>query len=370
MKASWDSGTHASLLGRLHRDPANALAWEEFVQRYGRRIYLWCRGWNLQDADAQDVTQNVLVEIARQMRTFRYDPSRSFRAWLKVVTHGAWCDYLARRPERGRGSGDSEVLRLLHTAEASDDLAQKLEEEHERAVMEEASARVRQRVEPRTWDAFRLLALDGLPGSEVAAQLGMTVSAVFVSKCRVQKLAVFVVLATTCARTSTTSSVTACHFSQSASCTPVPWPERRTQPRSCSRKRSPAWKKKVRLLHERMPVRPDAAMSFERSPGEIRTRVDRSPSCWLHSLPTKPGTPEQRRRHDALAEIANARAAPGASAGTAVPGSAHGVRLGELSGDARPRPARRGCVGNAKESRFSLCVKATRAGGLTPCSGL
>ena len=55
-----DSGTRITLLGRLRRDPTNQAAWAEFVDHYGARIYGWCRKWNLQEADAQDVTQNVL----------------------------------------------------------------------------------------------------------------------------------------------------------------------------------------------------------------------------------------------------------------------------------------------------------------------
>jgi RNA polymerase sigma factor (sigma-70 family) len=182
------SATHASLLRRLAFNPADPAAWEEFVQRYGRRIYLWCRFWNLQDADAEDVTQNVLVEIARQMGKFQYDPARSFRAWLKTITHGAWCDFLSRHPERHRGSGDSQVFLLLQSVEARDDLARSLEEEHDRNLLEQASALVRLRVDGRTWEAFQLLALEGLSGKEVAQRLGIKIGAAFMAKSRVQKM--------------------------------------------------------------------------------------------------------------------------------------------------------------------------------------
>jgi RNA polymerase sigma-70 factor (ECF subfamily) len=175
-------------LGRLGHDPNDPKAWADFVRRYGRKIYLWCRGWNLQDADAQDVTQNVLMEVARKMRTFRYDPSRSFRAWLKTLTHGAWCDWVASRNRPGQGSGDSGVLDVLATVAAREDLVRKLEEEYDVELLEEASARVQLRVEPRTWEAFRLLALEGLSGAEAAARLAMKVGAVFVARSKVQKM--------------------------------------------------------------------------------------------------------------------------------------------------------------------------------------
>jgi RNA polymerase sigma-70 factor (ECF subfamily) len=188
MDAHSASRTSVSLLGRLHRNPADPGAWQDFVQRYGRKIYLWCRGWGLQDADAQDVTQNVLLEIARQMKTFTYDPSRSFRAWLKTVAHGAWHDLVHGRQFRNRGSGDSDVRDRLQATQARDDLARQLEEQYDADLLEEATARVRGRVETRTWEAFSLLVYEELPGAEVAARLEMKVGAVYMAKSRVQKL--------------------------------------------------------------------------------------------------------------------------------------------------------------------------------------
>src|SRR5947207_12728770 len=118
MGSTNDSGTRVSLLGRLRRDPTNPVAWEEFVEHYGVRIYGRCRKWNLQEADAQDVTQNVLLKLAEKMRDFQYDASRSFRAWLKTLTHHAWSDFVEGRQRPGLGSGDSRVGALLHSLEA------------------------------------------------------------------------------------------------------------------------------------------------------------------------------------------------------------------------------------------------------------
>src|SRR6185312_2007620 len=62
------STTDVSLLLRLGRDPSDQAAWEQFVARYGAKIYAWCRDWRLQEADARDVTQTVLAKLAVQMR--------------------------------------------------------------------------------------------------------------------------------------------------------------------------------------------------------------------------------------------------------------------------------------------------------------
>jgi RNA polymerase sigma-70 factor (ECF subfamily) len=188
MEAVPVSATDLSLLTRLVHDPGNEAAWRDFVQRYGRQIYLWCRRWQLQDADAEDVTQIVLVILAQKMREFRYDPAGSFRAWLKTVAHHAWSRYVSGLQRPGQGSGDSKVQPLLETVEARDDLAVRLEEEFDRELLDLAMLRVAQRVEPHTWKAFQLLAIDGLSGAEAANQLGIQVGMVYVAKGRVQKL--------------------------------------------------------------------------------------------------------------------------------------------------------------------------------------
>jgi RNA polymerase sigma-70 factor (ECF subfamily) len=180
--------TSPTLLGRLARTPTDQAAWGEFVGRYGAQIHGWCQRWGLQPADAQDVTQDILLELARQMGNFRYDPAGSFRAWLKTVAYRTWCKFLDRRRQPGVGSGDSAVAAQLESVAAGDDLVQRLEEESNRELLERAMALVRLRVQPHTWEAFRLLALEGRSGNEVAELLGMKVSAAFVAKSNVRKM--------------------------------------------------------------------------------------------------------------------------------------------------------------------------------------
>ncbi|MCI0683010.1 MAG: sigma-70 family RNA polymerase sigma factor [Gemmataceae bacterium] len=180
--------TSASLLGRLGLNPNDPAAWHEFVERYGPRILQWCRHWKLQEADADDVTQIVLINVARQMRSFRYDPAKSFRGWLKTVAHAAWCDWLETQKRPGKGSGDTEMLKMLGSLEARDDLAQKLEAQYDAELLQIALAQVQLRVQPHTWEAFRLMTFEGLPGAEVAARLDMKVGTVFVAKSKVQKM--------------------------------------------------------------------------------------------------------------------------------------------------------------------------------------
>jgi RNA polymerase sigma-70 factor (ECF subfamily) len=188
MPEALDARTSPSLLARLRQAPTDQAAWGEFVDRYGRKIYGWCRHWGLQAADAEDVTQDVLLRLAEKVPSFSYDRAGCFRGWLKTLAHHAWYDFLQRRRRAGRGSGDSQVLDRLQSVAARDDLARRLEDAFDRERLEEAEARVRLRVSPRQWDAFRLLALEGSPGRVAAARLGMTVAAVFVARSKVQRL--------------------------------------------------------------------------------------------------------------------------------------------------------------------------------------
>src|SRR5262245_13873754 len=182
-----NSRTRVSLLDRICHDPQDQASWNEFVARYSPKIYGWCRRWGLQEADAQDVTQTVLLQLATKMRRFAYDPTRRFRAWLKTLTQHAWSDFLADRQRVATATGDSRTMDALGSVAVRQDLEACLEEVFDLELMELATRRVRQRVEPRTWEAFRLTALDGLSGAEAAARLGMQVGAVFKAKSNVKK---------------------------------------------------------------------------------------------------------------------------------------------------------------------------------------
>ncbi len=163
-------------------------AWAEFVRRYGPLVYRWCCHLNLQEADAQDVTQTVLTKLVVRLREFSYDPQLSFRAYLKTVTRYTWQDLIEDRRRVPVGGGDTSHLELLNNVAARDELERRIEEEYDRELFDMASVQVKARVEPHTWEAFRLTAFDGLPGAEAAKQLGVTVLVVFKARNRVQKM--------------------------------------------------------------------------------------------------------------------------------------------------------------------------------------
>jgi RNA polymerase sigma-70 factor (ECF subfamily) len=187
MASGTSSGTGSVLLLLLN-DPANPQFWAAFVDRYGPKVYGWCRQRGLQEADAQDVTQEVLTQLVQKLRTFTYDPNKgAFRAWLRTLTHHAWCDYLdSRRRAWGDGAG-TDAPERLESVEAREDLLTALADAFDLEVLEEARARVRLKVSPRDWLIFQSLAVEGRPGPAVAAELKMSVTAVLMAKSRVLK---------------------------------------------------------------------------------------------------------------------------------------------------------------------------------------
>jgi RNA polymerase sigma-70 factor (ECF subfamily) len=188
MPRSSNADTRITLLGRLRAAPDDPAVWAEFVDWYGRNIHAWCKAWGLQESDAQDVTQEVFLNLSQKMNGFCYDPKGSFRAWLKTLTRRAWQVYSAKQRKAGRGTGDESAIERLANVKAREDLTQRLEEAFDQEMLKEACNLVRLRVEPRTWDAFELLAVQGCSGAEVAERLKMKVATVFVARSKVQRM--------------------------------------------------------------------------------------------------------------------------------------------------------------------------------------
>ena len=187
MAAHVPASTRITLLHRLNEKPDDAASWTEFVTVYGPAIRQWCLHWGLQESDAQDVTQNVLFRLTTRLPNFRYDHTKSFRGWLKTLTHHAWHDFITEAGYRHRGTGDSGTHDQLQSAEARTDLESRVEAAFDKELLEVAVERVKERVAVATWEAFKRTAFDGTPPQEVADALGLRVSQVYLAKHRVQK---------------------------------------------------------------------------------------------------------------------------------------------------------------------------------------
>ncbi len=168
--------TPVTLLQRLRQAP-DADVWARFVRLCTPLLFSWARHTGMSENDAADLVHAVFVVLVQELPKFDYDPQRSFRGWLRTVLLNRWRTLRRqRRPVPLPG--------LEAEAEPSDP-ALPDEEEDRRQLLDRALLLVRPEFQPGTWEAFRQYVLLGRPVAEVAAELGMSVNAVYVAKSRV-----------------------------------------------------------------------------------------------------------------------------------------------------------------------------------------
>ena len=177
--------TRASLLLKL-RDPRDHEAWVEFVILYEPVIYRMLRKFGLQDADALEVLQELLLAVSRSVDRWTPGPAYgSFRGWLRRVTRNLVVNWV-RRKQRQLVTTSLDLDALLIEGESIEgDESRQFDSEVHRSLFHRASDQVRIEVQPQTWQAFWEVAVSGREVSEVAARLGLTAGAVRVAKCRV-----------------------------------------------------------------------------------------------------------------------------------------------------------------------------------------
>jgi RNA polymerase sigma factor (sigma-70 family) len=180
--------TSVQLIAKLTSPVTDQQSWERFVCTYGPQIVAWCLDHGLQEADAHDVCQEVVLRIARQISRMEYDPNRSFRGWLFVVVRGAWADWVETRSLEFAAIDVTGALRRLADDGAGRDLQRRVDDCYQQELLERAAQRVRRRVAATTWQAFELQALQGLSPDEVCQRLSLNRGAVLAARCRVQKL--------------------------------------------------------------------------------------------------------------------------------------------------------------------------------------
>lgn len=170
--------TSPTLLGRLAAG-ADGRAWEQFVVLYTPLLTRWSRRLGLSDADTADFVQDVFVVLVQCLPRFRYDARRSFRAWLKTILLNAWRKQVRRAAAAPRTGGDPDHIPDLDPTALVD------EAEHNDFLVRRALELARAGFEPTTWKACWEFVVAGRPAEAVAAELGLTVNAVYIAKSRV-----------------------------------------------------------------------------------------------------------------------------------------------------------------------------------------
>jgi RNA polymerase sigma-70 factor (ECF subfamily) len=177
--------TRPSLVLRIG-DPRDEDAWDQFVKLYTPLIHGFSRKQGLQEADAADLTQEVLRVVARSAARLEYDPARgSFRGWLFTIVRNKLRNFLASPARQFRGSGDSKTRALLDAVLAPQPDQDVWEAEYERRLFDWAAEQVRAGFQVSSWQAFWRTAVENEDPKAVAVALGMTVGAVYIAKSRV-----------------------------------------------------------------------------------------------------------------------------------------------------------------------------------------
>jgi RNA polymerase sigma-70 factor (ECF subfamily) len=180
------TSTPSSLLQRAQANDQQA--WQRLVALYGPLVYSWCLQAGLNAEDAADVGQDVFVAVARKIAPFRRDrPGDSFRGWLWTITSHKISDFRKTKGRRIQAEGGTTAQqRLAEFPEPPSSASAPPPASGEaQALYRHALALIQVEFAERTWKAFWRVAVEGGPAAAVAAELGMSVGAVYIAKSRV-----------------------------------------------------------------------------------------------------------------------------------------------------------------------------------------
>ena len=177
--------TRGTLLAAV-KTPENRLAWEEFVLVYRPVIYRMARRRGMQDSDAQDVTQDILLRISASIERYVQQPGTRFRHWLRRVARNAIFSACSGGT-KDCPVGGSIAQDLLEEQPANPELDLELDTECQREQLMRAAKIVRADVHVDTWQAFQLTMIDGLSCEQAASSLGKSVGTVYAARSRIVK---------------------------------------------------------------------------------------------------------------------------------------------------------------------------------------
>jgi RNA polymerase sigma-70 factor, ECF subfamily len=180
-----DPGTSLTLLQRLRDNEPQA--WRVMVGLYAPLVHHWCGRRGVRGADAEDVAQEVFRAAAAGLDRFRRErPGDSFRAWLRGITRNVLLQHFRRADRQPQAAGGTDALVRMNEVPQDEPPTDEEDPSSELdALRRRALELVRAQVEERTWQAFWLVAVEGQAPADVAAGLGVSPTAVRMSKSRV-----------------------------------------------------------------------------------------------------------------------------------------------------------------------------------------
>lgn len=179
--------TSASLLDRLAAAPSDD-DWRRLCDIYQPLLRTWMARSGVADVDADDLSQEVLLVVFREVGDFTRQGSGAFRGWLRSILVNRVRDYFRSRNYRPTATGDSEFLHRLGELESPhSSLSALWDREHDEQVVGSLLRRVESHFEPTTWQAFRRHVLEGAAAADVAEELSLSLNSVLLAKSRVLK---------------------------------------------------------------------------------------------------------------------------------------------------------------------------------------
>ncbi len=178
--------TSATLLQRLN-DRSDSVAWRRLVDLYTPLISSWLRRQGVSADDAEDLTQEVLEIVVREVSRFQHNGRvGAFRTWLRTITINCLRQSWRSRRARTRTTHPPDLDSALDQLEdPASNLSRRWDREHDEFVLQRLLGLIEPEFRPVTWQAFRRQAIDGASAEAVAAELGLTVNAVLIAKSRV-----------------------------------------------------------------------------------------------------------------------------------------------------------------------------------------
>ncbi len=172
--------TSATLLERV-RLRTDSAAWDRFVKLYTPFLYHCGTRLGLAEADAADAVQDVFLVLLDKLPTFQYSQDGSFRAWLRTVTVNKCRERFRKRHETAAGGSDPGLSQFADAAD-SDEF---WNVEYRQQLVARALEIMQAEFEPTTWQACWQTTVEDRPAADVAAELGITINAVYVARSRV-----------------------------------------------------------------------------------------------------------------------------------------------------------------------------------------
>lgn len=178
--------TSLSLLNRLRHSPESE-TWDRLVELYAPLIRAWLRKYDVQHSDADDMVQEVLLAVSKDLGKFDHGGQPgAFRGWLKAILVNRLRKFWRARDRRPQARGDSDIdARLAQLDDPASELSQIWNRQHDQYVLRQLLALAEPHFAPDTWKAFCRVTLEGAKPVVVAEELEISLNAVCLAKSRV-----------------------------------------------------------------------------------------------------------------------------------------------------------------------------------------